>query len=99
MSTTAAFGALPNSAQATVGTTAAVVVAATTSRSPRAGNGVFVKAPLANTNPVFIGGEGVTTSTGVPLEKGTDMWIPISDPSLLYAIVASGTETLALFWL
>ena len=67
------------------------------------GYGVILKAPIANTQDVFIGiSAAVTAGTadatdGFLLEPGERIQIDIDDPGRLYVISASGTQTL--YWM
>jgi hypothetical protein len=47
-----------------------------------------------NGNTMYIGGSDVTTSTGLELTKGVVVQIWLAETDKLYAIIASGTETL-----
>jgi hypothetical protein len=42
---------------------------------------------------IYIGPTGVTTSTGIPLGKGQFLSMPIGDGIAIYALTASGTNT------
>lgn len=44
-------------------------------------------------NPVFIGGSGVTTSTGYSLAAGATLRLTMSPEDEVFGIVASGSET------
>lgn len=70
-----------------------VVAAATSAKF-----GVRLKAAAGNTEPVFVGGFGVTTSTGYPLAAGEELPIPVGNATDVYAICASGGQTLAAIW-
>lgn len=56
-----------------------------------------VKAPSANTNPVFIGGED-SGDRVFSLAAGESVTIPLVAGDSLYAHVASGTEDLEVLW-
>jgi hypothetical protein len=80
-------------------TLAAVTVATTATKlgngSGGAANaGVMVQAPSSNTASVFVGDSAVTTSTGLEIEPGRGVTLPIQDESNIYGIVASGTQNL-----
>lgn len=45
------------------------------------------------TGAVFIGGSGVTASTGISVANGTNLVLPATDPGGLWAISASATNT------
>lgn len=52
-------------------------------------NLVIVSAPLANTLPVYVGlGSGVTTSTGIELQPGDSVPIPVANASRIYCVTA-----------
>lgn len=53
-------------------------------------SGVTLSTPSTNTDTLYFGVVGVTTSTGFPLPKSTSITIPIADLSTLY-IVSAGT--------
>jgi len=53
--------------------------------------GVRVRAASANTIVVFVGPQGVETTTGYPLPAGEELAIPIENPSKVY-IVAVPTD-------
>lgn len=57
----------------------------------------YVQALYANTNDVYIGASDVTTANGFPIAPG--QVIGVTSPFLdeVYAVVASGTETIAWF--
>lgn len=50
--------------------------------------------PSSNTASVFIGDSTVTTSTGLEIEPGKGITLPIQDEGAVYGIVASGTQNL-----
>ncbi len=58
---------------------------------------LFRGVTIANTGAadVFIGLEDVTTETGFPLPAGRDMRFEIDDPTVLYIVSASGSETVS----
>jgi hypothetical protein len=72
--------------QASVGATATLIVAARTGR-----NTVVIE--NTGTTPVYLGGPGVTTSTGLllPGVLGASLTLPVS--AAIYGVVASGTQT------
>ena len=82
-----------HSAQTSVGTTATLV--ATISSAPDI-DGVSVNSSAA----AFIGGSGVTTTTGFPIAANTPTLVPTtgSEPLLLYAVVASSTATVSVLF-
>jgi hypothetical protein len=55
--------------------------------------------PVTNTGSatVFLGGPGVTTVNGLPVQAGATVNVPasISEDNALFGIVASGTTTVA----
>ena len=46
---------------------------------------------------IYIGGAGVTTTTGLELHKGNTVTVWLPESGKLYGVVASGTETVT--WL
>jgi hypothetical protein len=56
--------------------------------------GLMVQAPSTNTASIFVGDSSVTTSTGIELEPGKGITLPLQDESAVYGIVASGTQNL-----
>ena len=82
-----------SSAQTSVGTTATLV--ATIGSAPDT-DGVLVSSSAA----AFIGGAGVTTSTGFPIAENTPLLVPTtgSEPLELYAVVSSSTATVSVLY-
>ncbi len=82
-----------NSAQTSVGTTATLV--ATIGSAPDT-DGVLVSASVAG---VFLGGSGVTVSTGFPIPATTPVLVPTtgSEPLLLYAVTATSATVSTLY--
>lgn len=76
------------SGQTTVGTAATMITVGVVGASH-----LLLHAP-AGGNSIYVGGAAVTTTTGFELHKGstTEVWLP--EAGTLYAVVASGTETL-----
>lgn len=54
--------------------------------------GVTVRALTANTNPVFIGLNPVTSTTGFVLLAGEELFIPIDDANKVYVDATTATE-------
>jgi hypothetical protein len=81
------------SQQTSVGTTATLV--ATIGSAPDA-DGVLVSSSAA----AFIGGAGVTTTTGFPIPATTAVLVPTtgSEPLSLYAVVSTGTATVSVIY-
>jgi hypothetical protein len=79
---------MPSSAQVSVGTTATVLAAATdfdqTVWLHNSGGGV-----------VYLGASNVTTSNGYKLDNGDKLTVTVGDSEALYAVTASGTQTVA----
>ncbi len=63
-----------------------------TSENP--GSSVVIRAAVANTEVVFIGGSGVTVATGLPLKP--DEWVTVSPirEDELYCIASVGGQKL-----
>lgn len=90
----AAFGASPTSGQVSVTGSAAILVAAPSSGTGRCSSGIVLYALAANTQNVFVGPSGVTSSTGYAIEPGKALSLDVDDPSRIYAVSASGTQTI-----
>jgi hypothetical protein len=80
-----------NSGQTTVGTAATYITTGVVGASH-----LYLHAPTGG-NAIYVGNSTVTTTTGYELEKGktVEIWLP--EAAQLFAVVASGTETL--IWL
>lgn len=74
--------------QVTVAATATLVVAA------RAGRG-YVLVQNLGTTAVYLGGAGVTTSTGMLLQGVAGAIVKIDAAAAIYGIVASGTQAVS----
>lgn len=76
--------------QVSVGTTATLVC---TVGSVPENDGVLINSSAA----AFIGGSGVTTSTGFPVAANTPVLVPTTgaEPLALYAVVSSSTATVS----
>ena len=73
-----------------VGTTATQI---SSNYAGKDGQAVSVQNTAAGAN-VYIGGEGVTTTSyGYSLAGGTDMMVEMQDGEKLYGVVASSTQT------
>jgi hypothetical protein len=46
--------------------------------------GVLLYADRSNTVPIFVGGQGMTTDTGMPIWPSENICIPIDDASRVY---------------
>ena len=79
---------MPSSAQIVVGTTATLLVAANimdqTVQLHNLGGGA-----------VYLGNASVTTANGYKMDNTDKLQIPVGDNEALYAITASGTNTVA----
>jgi hypothetical protein len=72
-----------------IGTTATVI---STAAGDRDGHSVLVQNPSSSVI-VYIGGEGVTTSSyGVSLAGGSDISVDLLQGEILYGVVASSTQ-------
>ena len=80
---------MASSAQATVTTTAAVIVPS----SP------FDQTVLLHsaTGIIYIGDASVTSSNGYRLDNGDKIVLPVGDHEALYAVTSSGTATLYIY--
>jgi hypothetical protein len=74
-------------AQVSIGTGATQIIAANATRA-----GVLVSNP-SSTVSVYLGGSGVTTSTGQILSPGNSITLPVS--SAIYGVVATSTQTVS----
>jgi hypothetical protein len=76
---------MPTSAQVSVGTTATLLVAAST----------FDQTVWLHNSggALYIGASNVTTANGYKLDTDDKMELPVGDNEGLYGIVASGTNT------
>ena len=77
---------MPTSAQVSVGTTATLLVAASTFDQT-------VWLHNSGGGGLYIGASNVTTSNGYKLDNDDKMELPVGDNEPLYGIVASGTNT------
>jgi hypothetical protein len=75
--------------QVSVGTTATLIIAATKPNTSRQSVTIY------NTSgaTVFVGGSGVTTTTGHGIVAGGSLTLPVSGP--VYGVVASSTSTVS----
>ncbi len=58
---------------------------------------LWIRAAVANTAPVFVGGPGVTTANGYVLEPGGQFDVPVADPSKVY-VVSAAAQTVSFLW-
>ena len=79
---------MPVSAQVTVQATATIIVPAANS---------YQTAYLHNLGggPIYLGASDVTTSNGYKLDNGDKLTVTVGDSEALYAVTASGTQTVA----
>lgn len=77
---------MPNTSQVTVTTTATLLVTAN-----RADQAVYLH---SSSGTIYVGGAGVTTSTGYKMDNGDKLSMQLSDNESLYGIAASGTPTM-----
>ena len=77
---------MPTSAQVSVGTTATLLVAASTFDQT-------VWLHNSGGGALYIGSSNVTTANGYKLDNDDKMELPVGDNEPLYGIVASGTNT------
>jgi hypothetical protein len=80
---------MPYTAQVTVGTTATLLLAAN-----RADQVVSLH---SSSGTIYIGGVGVTSSTGYRMDNGDKLTVGLSDNEALYAITATGTSTMQVY--
>lgn len=81
------------SAQTSAGTTATLVASVCSAPDT---DGVLVSSSAA----AFIGGPGVTTTTGFPIAANTPVLVPTTDsePLALYAVVSLSTATVSVLF-
>lgn len=84
---TSAVGTTIFNGQASV-TTSAAALASNTAKQ------VCLKSAIANTDLIYIGVTGVTTGTGYQVNPGDGQCLAINNSNLIFAISASGTQTL-----
>ncbi|MGA2062598.1 MAG: hypothetical protein ABSG67_19115 [Thermoguttaceae bacterium] len=70
--------------QGSVGITGQPIV--TTGFAHKAYKGVTVRASPGNTGVIFVGMQGVKTTTGFSLPAGEKVEIPVDDPSKVYLV-------------
>ena len=58
----------------------------------QAANGVTIKALAANTNPVYVGNSGVTTSNGYELAAGEAVFLEVDDLAKVFVDVTTNGE-------
>jgi hypothetical protein len=82
---------MPNfsSSQVTVTTTAALVLTADTD-----GCRVIFHVDTNGSHIVYLGAEGLTTSTGFSLHPGDNIQVALAPNSKVYAVTGTGTESL-----
>jgi hypothetical protein len=78
-------------AQVSVGTTAALVIAGDTNAR------TTVVVGNRGAASVFVGGSAVTTATGFEVKSATDAFVHLDPGEALYGIVASGTVAVSAF--
>jgi hypothetical protein len=81
-----------NGTQITATTTAAALAASTAPPARFAMQGIIVQSIAANTQKVYVGGSGVTATTGIELAAGGSVTLPVFDPRDIYVISASGSQ-------
>lgn len=83
---------MATSAQASVTTSATVVVTAGSREGAAGGTRRFLIKSTSATQ-VYVGGAGVTTSTGYLLTQNVEYPVDLRDNETLYGVAASGTVT------
>lgn len=78
-------------AQVSVGITATELTG--TQTDTLAGQSVVARLPSGAPASVFLGGTGVTTTTGFELTAGSSVAMDLSDGERLFGIIATGTQT------
>ena len=80
--------------QAVIGTSVVQLVAA----NPELFTGVLLRADLTNAGIIYVGfSDGVSTTTGYPLEAGDQLPIPIDRIKKLWFVASQITQNLAWF--
>lgn len=74
------------------GGTAEAVLVAVDKKTVRAKRGVIVQALAANTNPIYVGPEGVTSSTGLELAAGDSFFLPVQPDQVFCVSTAAGQK-------
>ena len=82
---------MPSTAQKSVTTAAAVVIAATRDRGVGDGRTFLIR---TSASTVYVGPAGVTASTGYLLVAGVEYPLSVADDETYYGITSSGTATL-----
>lgn len=59
---------------------------------------VIVQSIGANTAKVYVGGAGVTVTTGLELNPGDSVSLPVGDPSTIFAISGTSGQILHVVW-
>jgi hypothetical protein len=75
-----------------------LITADDASRTAQAPLGVLVTSLGSNTQTVYLGGSGVSSSTGVPLLAGGSIGLELWSSDTLYAIAASGLQELRILY-
>jgi len=78
-----------STAQVAVSTTAAKLTSTPT--DSRAGSSIAITAPVAAT--LYIGGSGVTSTTGFAVAAGASVSLDLQSGEDVYGVLASGTGT------
>jgi hypothetical protein len=71
-----------------VGTTATQLIGVT---NKKAAKGIYIKHIGSNSDALFVGLEGVSTTQGYELDDGEEIFLQIEDPSLIYVVGSDGS--------
>lgn len=85
--------ALVGNSQTATTTVTALTTSATLS------SGLVLYADMANSVPIFVGGPGMTTSTGLPLNPGDSVSIAIDNPTDVYIAIATAVASQVLHYM
>ena len=79
---------MPISSQVNVGTTAAII-------APAANSYQNIYLHNLGAGAIYIGGSDVTVNNGLKLDNGDKLTVTVGDLEALYAVTASGSQTVA----
>jgi hypothetical protein len=82
-----------NGEDVTVPTGTSATITTTTTYRP-ALQGIIVQALSTNTATIFVGVSGVTVSTGIELQAGDRVTLPITDPRKIFSISGTASQKL-----
>jgi hypothetical protein len=74
------------------GFTATVSASAQQAPNGRLTKGITLAAPAANAAVVYVGGPGVTTTTGFPIAAGDTLELPVQNMNQIYFVGTAGDK-------